>query len=134
MLKAAIIDGNTIARKLLTTVLTSSGYTVVGKNAPNSAGIASTITLQPQILFIDIGTADEEGMAKLDTLRNELPNTVILMVSGSIDSTTVLNAVQHGVHGFIVKPFNAVTVLKSIQNACSNMAKLQQKAAASATA
>jgi two-component system chemotaxis response regulator CheY len=56
------------------------------------------------------------------------------MVSGSIDSTTVLNAVQHGVHGFIVKPFNAVTVLKSIQNARSNMAKLQQKAAASATA
>jgi DNA-binding NtrC family response regulator len=84
--------------------------------------------LQPQMVCIDIGQADEEGMAKLDTLRAALPKTLVFMVSGKIDPATIQSAIQRGVHGFIVKPFNAVTVQKTIRNAVFKLAKQHQQA------
>lgn len=123
MLKVAVIDANTISRNLLTTVLVNGGYEVIGDSNLNSAGIASIIKLRPQIVCIDIGQPDEEGMSWLDTLRNGLPKTLLFMVSGKIDSNTVQSALQRGVHGFIVKPFNAATVLTTIRNAVIKLAR-----------
>jgi len=116
MLKVVVIDGNAISRNLLTSVLDSGGYNVVGDSNPSSAGIASMIKLQPQIVCIDIGATDEEGLAKLDTLRGSLPKALLFLVSGKFDPFMLEAAVAHGAHGFIVKPFKPETVLKTIRN------------------
>jgi two-component system chemotaxis response regulator CheY len=126
MLKVVIADASAISRDLLGTILTNGGHHVVGTTNTSSAGLARAIKMQPQIMCIDIGHADDEGIALLDTIRNELPKTVVFMVSGAIDSTAVQSALQHGVHGFIVKPFNTVTVLKTIRNTVLNLVKQQQ--------
>jgi two-component system chemotaxis response regulator CheY len=126
MLKAVIIDGNAISRDLLNTVLTNGGHHVVGNANTSSAGIARMIKLKPQIVCIDIGHADGEGMDMLDMIRSTLPKTMIFMVSGKIDSATVQNALQRGVHGFIVKPFNSSTVLTTIRNTVMKFARQQQ--------
>jgi two-component system chemotaxis response regulator CheY len=128
MLKVVVIDGNAISRDLLKTVLANGGYHLVGDSNASSAGLANMIKLQPQMVCIDIGQADEEGMAKLDTLRAALPKTLVFMVSGKIDPATIQSAIQRGVHGFIVKPFNAVTVQKTIRNAVFKLAKQHQQA------
>lgn len=130
MLKAVVLDGNAVSRNLLTSVLESGGYQVIGGTNATSAGIASVIKLRPQIVCIDIGQADEEGMQKLDMLRKELPKAMLFLVSGNIDSITVQAALARGVHGFIVKPFNAVTVLASIRNAVIKLAKQHKQAPA----
>ncbi len=123
MLKVVVIDANAISRNLLTSVLVNGGYNVVGDANTSSAGLASMIKLQPQMVCIDIGTADDEGMAKLDALRAELPKVLLFMVSGNFDSATVQTALDKGVHGFIVKPFKSGTVLTAIRNAVIKLAK-----------
>jgi two-component system chemotaxis response regulator CheY len=125
MLKVAVLDGNSIARNLLTTVLANGGYHIVGGANTSSAGIASMVKLQPQIVCIDVGQ-EKEPMACIDTLHNQLPKALIFMVSGKIDSDTIQQALQHGVHGFIVKPFNADTVLSTIRSAVIKLAKQHQ--------
>lgn len=123
MLKAVVIDGNAISRNLLTSVLESGGYQVVGGANTSAAGLANMIKLRPQIVCIDIGQTDEEGLQKLDVLRDGLPKAVLFMVSGKIDSDTLQAALGRGVHGFIVKPFNGVSVLKSIRNTVIKLAR-----------
>ncbi|MGH8810121.1 MAG: ANTAR domain-containing response regulator [Noviherbaspirillum sp.] len=123
MLKVVVIDGNAISRNLLTSVLTNGGHHVVGDSNTSSAGLASMIKLQPQLVCIDIGNTDDEGFAKLDAIRAGLPKALVLLVSGKIDAATVQSAVGRGVHGFIVKPFNPVNVLSSIRNAIIKLAK-----------
>jgi DNA-binding NarL/FixJ family response regulator len=130
MVKVVVLDGNAISRDLLKTVLLNCGYELIGDGNTSSATLANMIKLQPQLVCIDIGQADEEGMAKLDTLRAGLPKALIFMVSGKIDPFTVQAAVQRGVHGFIVKPFNAVTVQKTIRNVIIKLAKQHQQPAA----
>jgi two-component system chemotaxis response regulator CheY len=41
---------------------------------------------------------------------------MVFMVSGTLDAPTVQAALARGVQGFIVKPFNADAVLKTIRN------------------
>lgn len=124
MLKAVIIDGNAITRNLLQTVLTNGGHHVVGDSNTSAAGLAKMVILRPQIVCIDIGQAD--GMALLESVRSELPKALVFMVSAQMDSATVQGALQRGVHGFIVKPFNSVTVLTTIRNAVMKFAKQQR--------
>lgn len=126
MLKVVIIDSNAISRGLLNTVLTNGGHHVVGDTSTNPAGLARAIRLQPQIVCIDIGMADGDGMELLDTLRSALPKALVFMVSGKLDAATVQGALQRGVQGFIVKPFNSVTVLTTIRNAVLKVVKKQQ--------
>lgn len=123
MLKVVVIDGNAISRNLLTSVLTSGGHDVVGDSNISPAGIAGMIKLKPQLVCIDIGQADEAGLERLDTIRAGLPKALVFLVSGKMEPATVQCALERGVHGFIVKPFNGVTVLNSIRNAVIKVAK-----------
>lgn len=126
MLKVVILDGNAISRDLLNTVLTNGGHRVVGDSNTSPAGLAKMIKLQPQIVCIDIGEASGDGLTLLETIRSELPKALVFLVSGKIDSATLEGAVQRGVQGFIVKPFNSLTVLKTIRNTVLKFARQQQ--------
>jgi two-component system chemotaxis response regulator CheY len=125
MLKVVIIDGNAISRNLLGSVLTTGGYEVIGDTNTSSAGIASMVKLQPQVICIDTGDAENNGMDMLESLRGMFPKSLIFMVAAKMDADRVQAALQRGVHGFIVKPFNAVTVLMTIRNAVIKLAKQQ---------
>ena len=135
MLKAVILDANAVARNLLTSVLTTGGHEVVGDANLSPASVAKVINLKPQIICIDIGEMNEEGLQLLSHLRSSLPKSLLFMVSSKIDATTLQTAQQRGVHGFIVKPFNSVAVLNSIRNTILRIAKQSRPAdAASAPA
>ena len=129
MLKAVILDANAVARNLLTSVLNNGGHEVIGYANLAPSSMARVIKLKPQIICIDIGEANDEGLAILDNLRQELPKTLLFMVSSKIDAATLQAAQQRGVQGFIVKPFNSVAVLSSIRNTIIRIAKQQQRPA-----
>jgi two-component system, chemotaxis family, chemotaxis protein CheY len=133
MLKVVVVDNNAISRDLLSTILLNGGHDVIGGSNNSPAGLAKAIKLHPQIVCIDIGSADSgtdvDGMAMLETLRAELPKVLLFLVSGKISEETIQNALQHGVHGFIVKPFNAVTVLATIRNSIIALAKKHRTSA-----
>ncbi|HEY8025140.1 MAG TPA: response regulator [Burkholderiaceae bacterium] len=125
MLKVVIIDGSAITRGLLNTVLTDGGHEVVGDANTSPAGLARMIKLQPNVVCVDIGQEDDR-LSILDTLRAGLPRAIIFLVSGKIEPDLVEQAVQHGVQGFIVKPFNSLTVLKTIRSSILKFVKKQQ--------
>lgn len=132
MLKVAVVDGNAISRNLLTTIFINGGYDVVQETNLTPAGLASVVKCQPQVVCIDIGEANLQGMEALDTIRAGLPKTLMFMVSGKIDTSTVQNAIERGVRGFIVKPFNPATVLSTIRNTIIKVAKEHRAKAADA--
>jgi DNA-binding NarL/FixJ family response regulator len=128
MIKTVVLDSNAISRNLLSSVLAGGGYDVVGEAGANSAGIAGMAKLQPQIVCIDIGEPTIDGLDKLDALRAELPKALLFLVSGKLDAASVQGALEHGVQGFIVKPFNASTVLGTIRNAVIKLARQHRTA------
>ena len=122
MLKAIIVDGSAVARGLLNTVLTDGGYDVAGQAHTAAAGFALALRHQPHIFCI-AREQFEDGREAVDQLRAQLPKTLIFMVSGSLDASAIQAAVAAGVHGFIVKPFKADTVLRTIRNTVISIVK-----------
>ncbi|MBB3220319.1 ANTAR domain-containing response regulator [Pseudoduganella umbonata] len=126
MLKAVIIDGSAVARGLLNTVLTDGGYDVVGQAHTCAAGTALLIKFNPQIVCINRDQLEQDVPA-VEAMRRQWPKALIFMVSSEFDAATVQKAHAMGINGFIVKPFNAGTVLKTIRNTVIAMVKRQQK-------
>jgi two-component system, chemotaxis family, chemotaxis protein CheY len=115
MLKAIIVDASAVTRGLLNTVLTDGGYDVVGQAHTVAAAQPAALKHQPH--FICIAREQfEDGFEAVEQLRAGLPKTLVFMVSGTLDAPAIQAALARGVHGFIVKPFKADTVLRTIRN------------------
>lgn len=115
MLKAVIVDSNAISRGLLNTVLLDGGYEVVAQTHTSQLGYVLAQKHHPHIFCIAREQV-EDGNDVVEQLRAHLPKTMIFMVSGTLDAPAVQSALARGVQGFIVKPFKADTVLKTIRN------------------
>jgi two-component system chemotaxis response regulator CheY len=115
MLKAVIVDASAITRGLLNTVLADGSYHVVGQTHTGAQGYALALKHHPHFICIAREQV-EDGSGVVEQLRANLPKTLVFMVSGTIDAPTIQAAMARGVHGFIVKPFRADAVLKTIRN------------------
>ena len=115
MLKAIIVDTNAVSRGLLNTVLSDGGYEVAGQAHTGANAYVLALKHQPHIACIAREQV-EDGSQIVERLRAELPKTLVFMVSGTLDAPAIQSALGRGVHGFIVKPFKADAVLRTIRN------------------
>lgn len=131
MLKAVLIDSSAVARGLLNTVLSDGGYDVCGQAHTSALGLALMVKHRPHFVCIAREQV-EDGSNVVQTIREQFPKSLIFMVSGGIDAASLQAAHAMGVSGFIVKPFMADTVLKTVRNTVIAMVRKQQAAAAAA--
>ncbi|HBF52280.1 MAG TPA: hypothetical protein DDX04_20215 [Massilia sp.] len=124
MLKAVLVDSNAISRGLLNTVLTEGSYDVVGQTHTGHGALLLAAKFRPQLICIAREQVEEGDV--VEQLRATLPKSFIFMVSGTLDAPTIQQALARGVHGFIVKPFKADAVLKTIRNTVVAAVKKQQ--------
>ncbi|HEY5800848.1 MAG TPA: response regulator [Burkholderiaceae bacterium] len=133
MLKAILIDGNAIARDLLTTILANGSYDVVGSVNTGAKAVAVALKHTPHIVCINDEQLYDTGIDFMTEMRAVAPKALIFMVSSELDAASLQKAVNRGVQGFIVKPFNATNVLNTIRKTALTLVKKQQKAAAAAS-
>lgn len=126
MLKALIVDANAISRGLLNTVLTEGSYDVVAQTHTGPLGLALALKHQPHLVCVAREQV-EDGSDVVGQLRAQLPKTIIFMVSGTLDAAAIQGALARGVHGFIVKPFKADAVLRTIRNTVIAVVKKQRE-------
>lgn len=125
MLKAILIDANALSRDLLGAVLTEGGYSVVGQTHTTMQGYALLQKFHPQLICIALEQI-EDGHNIVEQIRENFPKTLIFMVSGAIDAAMLQGAMARGVNGFIMKPFKADAVLRTIKTTVLAMIKKQQ--------
>jgi len=126
-----IVDDNGTMRALLRGILRSDGssdYEVVGSASDCEMAMEQALKLRPDIICLDIQMPKGNGLDVLKQIRKELPQTVVLMVTGSSDSATVKAALDAGASGYIIKPFNSATVLTMIGEAVEKSQALKAAA------
>ncbi|MFZ6752563.1 response regulator [Undibacterium sp. Dicai25W] len=110
-----LIDDNDITREVLRVVLRSEGYNVVGEATDGGTGLDMALKLRPNIILLDVVMPKISGLEILPKIKEMLPEAMVLMVTASKDSETVSEAVKAGIHGFILKPFNAQKILDTVE-------------------
>ena len=119
--KILIIDDEKNMRHMLSTMLTRSGY-LVDTASDGQAGLQkvnnSIQKLKPySFILCDLKMPNMSGMEFLDSIRNKIKETTIIMMSayGTID--TAIKAMQQGAYDYISKPFNIDEVLLALKKA-----------------
>jgi len=121
-----IVDDNDVMRTMLRGILRSEDeYDVVGEARDGEAAVAMVERLKPEIVCLDVMMPKMTGLDALREIKAANPAVTVVMISGNASPENVQESLQFGAVGFIVKPFNAAKVLKTLSGVQSRLARNQ---------
>ena len=116
MLRTVLIcDDAVFMRTMLSDILSSAGFTVVGQAQTGQEAVARYKELQPDLVTMDIVMPDMGGIEAVRLITAEYPDAKILMCSAMGQQSLVVEAIQAGARDFVVKPFQPSRVLEAVQ-------------------
>lgn len=105
-------DDETIA-STLESALRVAGHSVV-RAATGRAGIDAAIAHEPQLVLLDLGLPDLDGLSVCREIRNLLPGTVIVLLTARREELDVVAGLESGADDYLTKPFRVVEVLARV--------------------
>ncbi|HEY8102054.1 MAG TPA: response regulator transcription factor [Burkholderiaceae bacterium] len=113
-----IIDDNDVSRSMLRHILSSEvRYKILGEAGSGKLGLDMAERHRPDIVCLDIHMQDSNGLDILRQIKTRWPQIIVLMVTGNNDRASIVEAVQGGASGYLVKPFNPAGLLSTIEQA-----------------
>ena len=106
---ALIIDDEIQIRRLLRMALESKGYTV--RDAENGQmGLQEAVFLKPDVILLDLGLPDMDGVDVLKRLR-EWSSVPVLILSVRDQEAVKLAAFDAGADDYVSKPFSTAELM-----------------------
>lgn len=115
-----IIDDEIQIRRLLKVALTGHGY-VVKEAACGEDGLKEAVMYRPDLIILDMGLPDKEGMEIIGNLR-EWSKVPIIIVSVREDEADKIGALDAGADDYVTKPFNMGELLARMRAALRHAA------------
>src|ERR1051326_700950 len=111
-----LADDHPVIRKGIAACLASHPeLEVVAEAHDGKETLRKARELSPDIILMDIDMPHTNGLAVTETLRKELPNIKVLILSMSNSSTFVPRILQSGARGYIAKDAPTEELVKAIE-------------------
>ena len=108
-----VVEDDSTVRNLITTTLKSNDYRYI--TAPNGASaIAAATTQQPDIVFLDLGLPDLDGVEIIKRIRiwSQMP---IIVISARSEDSDKVSALDAGADDYLTKPFSVAELLARLR-------------------
>ena len=102
-LRILVVDDEPPIRKLLRTGLGTGGYVVL--EAPNGKSALEEIGKKPDLVILDLGLPDIQGLELLRLIRERDEAVPIIVLSSRDDETAKVQALDSGADDYVTKPF-----------------------------
>jgi len=120
-IRILVVDDHAVVRRGLQAVLADeAGLEVVGEAANARDAVARARALQPDVVFMDIrmGEADDaSGIDACRQIRDELPETQVIMFTSYGERESVLSSIMAGATGFLTKNVSHAQLIQAIRAA-----------------
>jgi two-component system, OmpR family, KDP operon response regulator KdpE len=113
--KVLVIDDEPPIRKLLRMGLSAEGYQVI--EAPSGKAALEQIPQKPDLIILDLGLPDMQGLDLLRTMRERNEGVPIVVLSSRADETAKVQALDFGADDYVTKPFGMNELLARIRAA-----------------
>jgi len=110
-----IIDDEVQIRRLLEITLTSNGYKV-NEAATGKDGLVAAATNNPDLVLLDLGLPDTDGLEILKKIREWYQKPVIILSVRSSEDD-IISALDNGANDYLTKPFRTGELLARIRAA-----------------
>jgi DNA-binding NarL/FixJ family response regulator len=132
--RIVLVDDHAIVRHGVRSILErESDLEVVGEASTAAEAAAVVERTKPSIVLLDLklstGT-DTEGLDLCARLTERHPGLAVLVLTTFLDDSLVVEAIQHGARGYVVKDVDTTELLRSIRAVARNESAFDSHAAA----
>lgn len=107
-----------VRRAIIDTVdWNSAGFSVCGESGNGEQALREVLQQKPDVLITDIKMPGMDGLELSRLAKKELPNLVIIIISGYDAYVFTHEAIQIGVTDYILKPITVMKLLKALNRA-----------------
>jgi two-component system response regulator AtoC len=114
--KILIVDDDRFIRMALGEAVRSWGYETIEAGTVSDARILFA-EHEPPVALLDIDLPDGNGLDLLNEVKEKSPETIAVMITGSVDVANSLAALRGGAHDFIGKPVKLEELRVTLRNA-----------------
>lgn len=108
-----VVEDDPSVRNLITTTLKTNDYRYVV--APNgSAAIMEATSHNPEIILLDLGLPDMDGVQVIQTVRS-WSNVPIIVISARSEDNDKIKALDAGADDYLTKPFSVEELLARLR-------------------
>jgi len=122
-LRVLIVDDEPPIRKLLRMGLAAQGYQIM--EAPNGKAALERIEQGPDLIVLDLGLPDVQGLDLLRMLRARNERAPIVVLSSRGDETAKVAALDLGADDYVTKPFGMEELLARMRAALRHQLQVQ---------
>ncbi|MCI8645264.1 MAG: response regulator [Firmicutes bacterium] len=116
MAKILVVDDAAFMRMMVKDTLTKGGYTDLYEAVDGADAVEKFKELSPDLVIMDITMPNMDGLEALKAIKQENPGSNVVMCSAMGQESMVIEAIKLGAKDFIVKPFKADRVLKTVSS------------------
>lgn len=113
--KVLIVEDEGNIRHFVKTILATNGYQVIEAKTA-SEGKMSFMSHSPDVVILDLGLPDGDGMSLLKLVRKEF-STPVIVLSARTDEKDKVAALDAGANDYITKPFGTAELQARIRAA-----------------
>jgi two-component system, NarL family, nitrate/nitrite response regulator NarL len=116
-IKVFLADDHPVVRKGLQSCLAKQdSLRIVGEAADGEEALAKIRELLPDVVLLDISMPRLTGLSVTETLRKELPNVKVLILSVHNNKEYIFRIIQSGAHGYVSKEAPPEELLRAIES------------------
>jgi len=128
-----VIDDEELVRQSLVAVLQNAQYDVQAF-ASGVEFLKALPSLNPDCVILDVRMPQMSGLDVLEILKQNHPETPVVMMSGFADVSMAVKAMQSGASDFVEKPFQAKDILDTLERVLQTSSSSNAKTVTNAEA
>ena len=117
--KLLVVEDEENIRTLLSALLEANGYQVLAAGT-GAMGKLLITSHRPDLVLLDLGLPDMDGLELLRTLRAEEALTPVIVLSARTDEREKVTALDLGANDYVTKPFGSAELLARVRTALRN--------------
>jgi DNA-binding NarL/FixJ family response regulator len=111
-----LVDDHSLIRAgVRALVLDLPGYAVIGEANDGSQLLAMVEHLSPDIVLLDISMKQTGGLEALQQLKRVRPQSKVLILSMHTDPALIMQALESGAHGYLLKDTTATELAHALE-------------------
>ena len=110
-------DQEELAKELKTVLETDQGLQVAGLAIDGFDALEKMPVCLPDVVLMDIRMPNMNGVVATRRIKEEYPNVKVVILTTFDDSDYILNAINNGASGYLLKDIGSAALISAIKNA-----------------
>jgi two-component system chemotaxis response regulator CheY len=127
--RVVIVDDAPFVREVLAHILRPTEFQVVDEASDGEEAVTKVLEAKPDLVIMDIVMPKKSGIQATLEIREQNQNIKIVACSTEGSEAIVARAIEAGCCDFIVKPFEAAALIKTLRSAVQGKTSVQGKEA-----